>query len=124
VAVGGDQGHAGQAAGDQAAQERQPPGAVLGGGDVDAQDLPLAVGVDAGGDQRVHVHRPAALADLLSQRIDPHERVRAAVERPGPEALHHLIQLRGHHGHLRLAQPGHPQRRGELLPRRVETPSR
>ena len=43
VAVGGDQLHAGQAAGDQAA-ERQPPGAVLGGGDVDAGNLALAAG--------------------------------------------------------------------------------
>jgi hypothetical protein len=68
------QRHAGQAAGDQAAQERQPPDAVLGGGHLDAEDLPLAVVVDAGGDQGVHVHCPPALADLLRQRIDPHER--------------------------------------------------
>jgi hypothetical protein len=32
MAAGGDQGHAGQAAGGQAAQERQPAGAVLSGG--------------------------------------------------------------------------------------------
>jgi hypothetical protein len=43
VGVGGDQHDAGQAAGDQAAEERQPSRAVLGTGDVQAQDLPLAV---------------------------------------------------------------------------------
>ena len=41
VGVGGDQLHAGQAAGDQAAQERQPARAVLGAGHVDAEDLPV-----------------------------------------------------------------------------------
>ena len=41
VVVAGHQLHAGQAAGDQAAQERQPPRAVLGAGHVDAEDLPV-----------------------------------------------------------------------------------
>ena len=63
------------------AQERQPAGAVLGGGDVHAEDLAVPVGVDADGDQRVDVDDPAALADLLGQRVDPDERVRA--RRPG-----------------------------------------
>src|SRR5215831_3447464 len=44
VGVGGDQDHAGQAAGDQAAEERQPPGAVLAAGDLQAEDLPVAAG--------------------------------------------------------------------------------
>jgi Transposase, Mutator family len=38
--------YAGQAAGGHAAQERQPPGAILAGGDVDAGDLPAPVRVD------------------------------------------------------------------------------
>jgi len=53
VAVAGDHLHAGHPAGGQAAQERQPSRAVPGGGHVQAEDLPLAVGVDAGGDQGV-----------------------------------------------------------------------
>src|SRR5215469_759752 len=61
VGVAGDQGDAGQAAGGQVAEERQPPGAVFGSGDVQAQDLPVPVGVHAGGQQGVHVHDPAAL---------------------------------------------------------------
>jgi hypothetical protein len=68
VGVAGDQLDARQAAGSQPAQERQPPGAVLRTGHVQAQDLPVAIGVDTSGDQGVHVHRPAALADLLGVR--------------------------------------------------------
>jgi hypothetical protein len=46
MAVGGDQVDAAKAAGDQATQERQPAGAVLTAGHVQAEDLTLAVGVD------------------------------------------------------------------------------
>jgi hypothetical protein len=59
-------------------QERQPSRAVLGGGHVQAEDLPLAVGVDAGGDQGVHVDGTAALADLLGDRVASAGRVRRA----------------------------------------------
>src|SRR6266516_4737535 len=58
VGVAGDELDAGQAA-----QERQPAGAVLAGGDVQAKDLPVPVSVDAGRDQGVHVHRAPALTD-------------------------------------------------------------
>ena len=115
MVVAGDQRHAGQAAGGQAAQERQPARAVLGAGHVDAEDLAVPLGVDAGRDQAVHVHRAAALADLLGQRIDPHERVRAAVQRPVPEPFHHLVQLRRHRADLRLGQAHHAQGGGELF---------
>ena len=40
----------------------------------------------------VHVHRPAALADFLGQRVYPRERVWAAIERAVAEALYHLVQ--------------------------------
>jgi hypothetical protein len=43
VRVAGDQFDPGQAPGGQRLPERQPAGAVLGGGDVDAQDLPVAL---------------------------------------------------------------------------------
>jgi len=42
VEAGSDQLHRGQASGGQPAQERQPPGAVLGDSRAQAQDLPLA----------------------------------------------------------------------------------
>jgi hypothetical protein len=110
-------GHAGQAPGDQAAQECQPPGPVLAAGHVDAEDLPMPAGVHPGRDQAVHVHRPAAIADLLGQGVDPDEGVRPPVQRAGPEPLHELVQLGRHRADLRLAQPGHPQRgRGPLHP--------
>ena len=56
VGVGGDQADAGEAAGDQVAEERQPAGAVLGGGHLQAEDLPVAVGVYPGREQGVDVH--------------------------------------------------------------------
>lgn len=115
MAVGDDHVHPGQAAGDQAAQERQPARAVLGGNDVQAENLPLTVGVDAGGDQGVHRHRAAALTHLLSQRVDPHEGIRAAVQRPAAELLHHAVELGGHRRDLRLGQAGDAHRLGQLL---------
>ena len=44
----------------QAPQERGPAGPVLGGDEVDPQDLPVPVGVDPGGHHHGHVHDPAA----------------------------------------------------------------
>ena len=52
VRVGGDQRDAGQAAGGQVPEEPQPPGAVLGSGDLQAEDLPVPVGVDPRGSGR------------------------------------------------------------------------
>ena len=50
VRVTGHQRHSGQAVGDQVAEESQPAGPVLGGGDLHAQDFAIALGVDPGGD--------------------------------------------------------------------------
>jgi hypothetical protein len=77
VGVAGDQGDAGQAAGGQVPEEPQPARAVLGAGDLQAQDFPVPVCVHPGRQQRVHVDHPAALADLQHQRIGGRERVRA-----------------------------------------------
>jgi hypothetical protein len=64
VALGGDQLDAGKAAGDQATQERQPAGAVLTAGHVQAEDLALPIAAHAHGQQRVDQDGPAELADL------------------------------------------------------------
>ena len=96
VGVAGDQGDPGQAAGGQVAEEPQPAGAVLGGGDVQAEDLPVAVGVDPGGQQGVHVHRPAALAHFEDQRVGGEEGVGAGVQRPGAERFHLAVEILGH----------------------------
>jgi hypothetical protein len=67
-----------QAAGGQVTEERQPARAILTGGDLHAQDLPVSVGVDPGRNQHVHRHHPATLSDLEHERVGCHER-----ERPG-----------------------------------------
>ncbi len=82
VGVGGHQAHAGQAAGDQAAEECQPAGAVLAGHHVQAEDLPATVAVHAHGEQTVHVDHTACLADFHRQRVGLHEPVRPGVQRP------------------------------------------
>ena len=93
VGVGGDQLDPGQAAGGQVAEEPEPAGAVLGGGDLQAEDLPVPVGVDPGRDQGVHVDHPAALADLQHQRVRGDERVRAGIERAGAELADLGVEL-------------------------------
>ncbi len=100
MGVGGDRPDTGQPAGGQRPQERQPAGAVLGGGGVDAQDFAVALGVDTGGDQRVHVDHPAGLADLENQGVGGDERVRAGIEGSGAERLDGGVELLGHHADL------------------------
>ena len=43
------------------------------GGDLDAQDLPVALCVDAGGHQRGHLDHAPALTDLEHERVDGHD---------------------------------------------------
>jgi hypothetical protein len=62
--VGGDRADPGRAAGGQIPEEREPAGAVFGAGDLQTEDLPVPIGVDAGGEQGVYVDHAAALADL------------------------------------------------------------
>jgi hypothetical protein len=87
MGVGGDQLDAGQAAGDQVAQEGQPAGAILSRTHLEAEDLAVPVAVHAGRHQGVHVDHPTALADLEHQRVCGEERVRAGVQQAGPERL-------------------------------------
>jgi collagen type II alpha len=115
VGVGDDQLHPGQAAGDQPAQKRQPPGAVLGGGDIQAEDLPVPVGVDPGRDQRVHVHHPPGLAHLHRERVHPHERVRPLIQGALAERADLGVEVGGHLADLRAGQRLHPELFGEPL---------
>jgi hypothetical protein len=41
----------------------------------------VPISVHPGGAQGVHIDHPAVLADLDSEGIDPHERVRAGIQR-------------------------------------------
>jgi hypothetical protein len=110
----------GQAARDQRAQERQPARPVLSRHHVQAEDLALPVGGDPDRDQSVHDHRPAALADLLGERVQPQECVGAGIQRAGPERLDLRVEALGHLADLRLRQRRNPQLPDELLhpPRR------
>jgi collagen type II alpha len=115
MGVGNDQLHPGQAAGDQPAQERQPPGAVFGGGDVQAEDFPVPISVHPGREQGVHVDHPAVLADFHRESVDPHERVGAGLERAGPERSDLGIEVGGHLADLRARQRLDPELLGQLL---------
>ena len=79
VGVAGDEADAGQSAGDQVGEEGVPGGLGLGGGDLQAEDLAVAVAVDAGGHQHDGVDHPAAFADLHRERVGGDERERAGV---------------------------------------------
>jgi hypothetical protein len=84
--------HAREAACDQAADEREPGGAVLGGDDVEAERLAEAVAVDADGVHDADVDDPPALAALDHQCVERHVGVGRAVERPGAEVLDDSVE--------------------------------
>ena len=110
MGVAGDELDPGQAAGGQVAEEAQPAGAVLAGGDLHAQHFTVPVGVDAGGDQGVHWHHPAAFADLEHQGVGGHEGERAGLLQPaGAELLDVGVEVLGHLADLGLAQRGDPE---------------
>ena len=107
MGVRGDELDPAQAPGDQVAEEGQPAGAVLAGGDVKAEDLAVAIGVDASGDQGVDADDPAALADLEHQFLGRDERERAGIIEPaGAELLHVGVELPDHLADLALRQRG------------------
>lgn len=59
-----------------------------------AEDLTVAVGIDADRDQGMDVDDPAALTDLLGQRVDPHKSV---VLKDQPVAVSTSVR----HAHIR-----------------------
>jgi len=85
--VGNDQADARQTAGHERAHERKPASAVLAGHEVHPQDLPEPRGVHPGGDHDRDVHDPAALTNLLGERVEPEVGVRAGVERARTDGL-------------------------------------
>jgi hypothetical protein len=115
VGVAGDQPDPGQAAGDQATQERRPACPVLGAAQLQPEQLPMSVAVTSGGHQHRGVAHPPAFADLHAQRVDPHEHIGAGVQRPAPPRLDHLVQLSADPRHLRLGDPLQPHRPGHIV---------
>lgn len=115
MGVGDDELDTGQAGGDERAQEGQPAGAVLGGGDVQPEDLAVSVGIDVDRDQRVNVQDAATFADLLGQCVDPDERIRSVVQGPVTEGADLFVQVLGHRADLGLAQLCHAKGLGKFL---------
>ena len=123
VGVGDNEGHPRQPPGHQSPEESGPPGSVLGGDEVDPQDLPVPVGVDPGGDNDGHVHDPATLSDLLGQGVHPEVGVGTGIEGPVRKDVtvsSRICQL----GDLGLGDAGSiPIDFTTSSTRRVETPS-
>ncbi len=105
MGVGDDELDPRQPPGHERAQEGRPGRGVLGGDDVEADDLAPALGVDGGGDDRRDVHHPAALAHLLGEGVDPQVAIGALVQGALPELGHHGVELGGEAGHLGLGDP-------------------
>ena len=117
VVIGDDQANAGATPGDQTAQEAGPGRAIFGGEDLDAQDLAVAVGVDAGRDGRADVDHAATIPAALGEGVDPNVGGGTAVEGAVAELVDHPVQALGHDRDLGLGgmrdaqaldQPLHP----------------
>jgi hypothetical protein len=85
VGVGDHQSGARQSPGHQAPQEGQPARSVLGGDDVEAEDLAVSIVVHPGGDHHGHVLDAPRLAHLLDHGVEPHVGVGPGVEGPVPD---------------------------------------
>jgi hypothetical protein len=72
VGVGDDQLHPTQPAGFQRAQERGPERAVLAVANGEPEDLPPAIGADAGGDHDRLRHDPVVHPGLAVGRVEEH----------------------------------------------------
>jgi hypothetical protein len=92
VRVRGDEPDAGEAAGDERAQEGEPGRPVFARDDVEAERLAEAVAVDC---DRVHdagVNGATPFAALDLERVQDEVRVRRSVERAGTGVLDDLIE--------------------------------
>lgn len=101
--VAGDELDTRKTARHQAAQERRPGGAVLTGEDVQTQQLALALGVHARGDDHPDRHDSPGLAHPHRERIQPEVPVRPRVEGALAESAHALVERAGHLGDGGLA---------------------
>ena len=123
MGVADDQPDPGQATGDQAAQEPGPAGPILGGAQLQAEDLAVPGSVDPGSDQRGGVDYPTLLPDLDAQGVQPHEPIGAGVQGPVAPGRDQLIQLAADSGAWDLDRLVMPMAWAMSSTRRVETPS-
>ena len=98
--IGDDQLHPAEAPSGQRPQEGQPEGAVLAGAHVHAQDLTLPFGIDPRRHHHADVDDATTLPHLLRQAVQPDVGIRATVQGPTQETLHHFIQLHADARHL------------------------
>ena len=106
---------AGEPAGDERAQEREPGRAILAGDDVEPERLAEALLVDR---DRVHdavVDRATALAALDHERVQDEVRVGRTLERAGAEVLHDRVQALREPRDLGLRHPLDPELMDELV---------
>jgi hypothetical protein len=106
--------HAAESAGDQAAQELRPEGAVLARPDVQPQHLTLAGGPHAHRDDHRHGHDAAVVADLHEGGVEPHVRVRP-LQPATTEARHLAVEFGAQARDLALADALQPQRPHQLV---------
>jgi hypothetical protein len=102
----------------------QPARPIFGGGDLDAQDFAVALGVDTHRDQGVYVDHPAVLAHLEDQRVGGHKRIRAGVQGSGANASTAVSSSLAITDTCDLDNDVIPKVPTSLSIRRVETPSR
>jgi hypothetical protein len=89
---------------DQGSEELSPERLGLRGADIQADDLPPTRLVHCVRDHDGLAGHAAAVADLLDLRVNEQIRV-AALQRPGPERPHLLIQTGAHPADLALGDP-------------------
>jgi hypothetical protein len=87
----------------QPPQKGEPAGDVLGSDEVEAEHLPVPLGVHADRDHDGDVDDAAALTDLL-HRVQAQIGVRAPIEGAAVERRHIGLELGGHPGHVGLPQ--------------------
>lgn len=114
--VGDHQLHPAQAAVGEAAQELGPEGFGLRGTCGHAQHLALAVLVDPHGDYHGTADDPPALADLEVGRIEPEIGPRA-LQRPGQESVHTLVDFGAEAADLALGHAARAHRLDQVVDR-------
>ena len=116
MVVGDDQADPGQAPGPERAQQFGPERLVLAVAHGQAEDLPVAVGGDAGGDHHGSVHDPAPDPALEVGGVTEHIGELDMAQGPSPERLHLTVELAADPAHLALGDARrHAQRRDQVV---------
>jgi len=96
VRIGDHEYHPGEPACHKRAPASEPAGRILAGGDLDAEDLAVALSIHPSDDEHVDVDGPASLSYLNHQGIRPDDRVGAGIQGTVAKGLHLRIEAVGH----------------------------